>query len=129
MRRTLLFTAGLIVAAGTSLALAGPASAAPSGCCSYPSYPTYNTSLLSPNTNVQLANLSSVILAAMITTAECPGSSRCSTRLRDVSLAVGVHLDDGKSPQFDDEVLLQPLHLLVRLPSALGVLVPDHDQI
>jgi hypothetical protein len=63
MRRTLLFTAGLMMAAGASLALAGPASAAPSataGCCYNPGNSTYNTSFLSPNTNVQLANLSSV---------------------------------------------------------------------
>ncbi|MCU7722973.1 hypothetical protein ODJ79_04530 [Actinoplanes sp. KI2] len=60
MRRTLLFTAGLMVAAGTSLALAGPASAAPASCCYYPSS-THNTGILSPNTNVQLANLSTVV--------------------------------------------------------------------
>jgi hypothetical protein len=47
----------------------------------------------------------------------------------DVSLAVGVDVDDGKSAQLDDEIQLQALYLLVRLPSALRVLVPDHDQI
>ncbi|GAA2698602.1 MULTISPECIES: hypothetical protein [Actinoplanes] len=39
MRRTVLYPAGLMIAAGASLALAGPASAAPSAsarnCCSY----------------------------------------------------------------------------------------------
>jgi hypothetical protein len=47
----------------------------------------------------------------------------------DVSLAVGVDVDDGQSAQLDDEILLQALHLFVRLPSGLRVVVPDHDQI
>src|SRR5690349_10796789 len=44
----------------------------------------------------------------------------------DVSLAVGVDVDDGKSAQVDDEVLLQALHLLIRLPRGLRVLVADY---
>jgi hypothetical protein len=47
----------------------------------------------------------------------------------DVSLAVGVDVDDGQSAQLDDEIPLQALHLFVRLPSGLRVVVPDHDQI
>lgn len=47
----------------------------------------------------------------------------------DVRLALGVDVDDGQSAQLDDEILLQALHLFVRLPSGLRVVVPDHDQI
>ena len=51
MRRTVLYTAGLMFAAGASLALAGPASAAPAAattCCSFsgfaaPNHPSYSS--------------------------------------------------------------------------------------
>jgi hypothetical protein len=54
MRRTILYTTGLMIAAGASLALAGPASAAPA-----PSHPNY-TNILSPNTNLQYLGQTSV---------------------------------------------------------------------
>jgi hypothetical protein len=39
--------------------------------------------MVPPKGRLALANLPSVIFSAMITTAEEPGSSRCSTRLRN----------------------------------------------
>jgi len=78
--------------------------------------------MVPPKGCMALANLSSVIFEAMQEPEERTGHrGRADDPLGgvDVSLAVGVDVDDGKPAQVDDEILLQALHLLIRRPPGL----------
>ncbi|GAA2698599.1 hypothetical protein [Actinoplanes palleronii] len=64
MRRSVLYTAGLMIAGGASLLFAGPAAAAPSTtasfCCSYPSYSSSNYQYLGQSNYTNQTTLNNV---------------------------------------------------------------------
>lgn len=91
---------------------------------------------LPPKGLMAAANLSSVTLLAMITTADLPGSSMDSSRGADdlsggadVPLAVAVDADDGEPGEVHDKIALELEHLLVGLRGVVRVVVAQNDEL